>query len=111
MQEHFENSPQMRLVHLLMNKRKDIGDSGHYGELTQPDVIRLDKYIGGDIFGDTCVEWIGERKNTYSTLSFRRKKVSLLRLLYHNYIGDVEGVKIIQCEKTKNCCTISHIEC
>ena len=109
MEENYSNSPQNRVIHLQMNKINHVPEIGNYGELTFTDILRLDRYIYGDIFGDTCIIWNGETQGNYLALSYNRKKVSLLRLLYHNYIGNVEGVKIKQCKLTKKCCTINHI--
>ena len=103
-----ENSPTCRLPNMLMNQRRDIEDSGNYGKMSWFDLKRIDMNLIGDIFGDECVEWRGERKNEYGTVSFKSVKVSIRRLVYHNFIGNVENVKMETSCNNKLCCSIKH---
>ena len=74
------------------------------------DLKRLDKYIEGDIFEDECVRYNGEMKKNTAIFSFKGKKVSLHRLLYHNFINRIERSDFIKfkCPNKGICATISH---
>ena len=83
------SSPQFKLRYLLnfQRQRSNIKEIGNYGKMDFHDIKRLDMYIKGNIFvSDNCCLYTGEIKKKYSTISYKGKKVSVLRLLYHNYI-------------------------
>ena len=81
------SSPQDRLSQLMAHQRRNIKPSGNYDTMSFDDLKRIDRYIHDDIFNlQHCCLYKGERHLNYTTISFRGKKVSLLRLLYHNYI-------------------------
>ena len=105
-------SPQSRLIYLLSYQRKDIPTIGNYGKMSFDDIKRIDKYIPNNIFiGDDCVIWNGEKKNNYNTISYNSKKVSVLRLLLHNYVDDIKEKDSINylCENKGTCVKLSHI--
>lgn len=105
-------SPQSRLIYLLSYQRKDIPTIGNYGKMSFDDIKRIDKYIPNNIFiGDDCVIWNGEKKNKYNTMSYNSKKVSVLRLLLHNYVNDIKENDCINylCENNGTCVKLSHI--
>ena len=104
------SSPQIKLYRLVDIQRKNIPDIGNYGKLEYADIKRLDRYISGDIFGHSCCLYHGERKANYTTMSYRSKKISVLRLLYHNYVEDINhSDKIIYlCENKGLCCNLKH---
>jgi len=107
------SSPQNQLRHLINNQRSDIIKSGNYGKMDFQDVKRIDRYIQGDIFlPNECCIYMGEIKNKYSTISYNRKKVSVLRLLYHNYVHEIEKKDIIEylCDNSGVCCSLHHFK-
>lgn len=105
------SSPQIRLSKLAGMQRRDVPDIGNYGKLEYEDIKRLDRYIDGDIFSQYCCVYNGERKTNYITMSFRSKKISVLRLIYHNYVSDItRSDRILYlCDKKGVCCNINHI--
>jgi len=109
------SSPQFKLRYLLnfQRQRSNIKEIGNYGKMDFHDIKRLDMYIKGNIFvSDNCCLYTGEIKKKYSTISYKGKKVSVLRLLYHNYINDVESEDIVEylCEKVGICCNLRHFK-
>ena len=107
--ENYENSPINRLSILMMNQRKDIEKVGHYDKMYFKELKRFDLLLNGDIFGDDCVPWNGESKKI-PTCTFRTVKVSVRRLLYHNFVKSIENIKPFKNKcKLLKCCTISHI--
>ena len=107
------SSPQYNLRHLLFYQRKNLIDVGNYGKLDFNDIKRLDLYINGNIFDDkSCSLYTGEIKKKYSTISYKGKKVSVLRILYHNFVDDINKDDILEyiCEYPGLCCTLSHFK-
>ena len=106
---------QALFVNLLKKQRKIIPMIGNYGKLSFEDIKRLDKYIDVNIFdtdNDECIIYKGELKKNYATISFKSRKVSVHRLLYHNYINDInESDQILfHCENKSTCCNLSHFD-
>lgn len=96
---------------LFKNQRKDIEKSGSYERIKLDEIKRLDKNIYENFFdSDECVLYHGEVKNNYATISFKKKKVSVHRLIYHNYVGHISNSDKIEflCDKKGNCCNIKH---
>lgn len=111
----YMSSPQFKLRYLLnfQRQRKKISEIGNYGRLDFEDIKRLDKYIKGNIFvSNECCLYTGEVKKKYSTISYQGKKVSVLRLLYHNYIDDVEEKDTLEylCDNPGVCCNLKHFK-
>lgn len=109
------SSPQFKLRYLLnfQRQRKNIKEIGNYGKLDFQDIKRLDTYIKGNIFvSEDCCIYTGETKKKYSTISYKGKKVSVLRLLYHNYIDDVLSDDILEylCDNPGICCNLNHFK-
>lgn len=91
-------------------QRKKIEKSGHYDKMNFNEIKRVHKGLGSqDIFGLECTKFKG-LDDKYIAITFRGQKVGLLRLLHHNFVGDIEkDDKIIyQCPNKGNCCTLSH---
>lgn len=75
------------------------------------DIRRLSKYISGNIFDDDCVLWAGTIKKGYNIFYYRKNKHVLNRLLYINYVGDLEDGEYIHMTcGNNNCCCVNHIE-
>lgn len=107
------SSPQLYLRNLIRHQRINIGDVGLYGKLRFEDLKRIDLYTPGDmIVSKECVEYMGEiTKSGYMNISYKGKKVSLLRLLYHNYIDEIEPkYTMVQTCGNKKCVNINHLK-
>lgn len=106
------SSPQLNFRALLNNQRpkNEIKDIGNYGLLDFNDIKRLDMYLKGNIFSRSCCLYLGEIKNKYSTISYKGKKVSVLRLIYHNYVDDITTSDTLEytCQNAGTCCNINH---
>lgn len=78
---------------------------------------RVSRYINESLFGDKCVIWQGyitHIKNTninYVNFFFNGKKHALHRLLYLNYIGELNNNEYLKynCSNKGKCCNINHI--
>lgn len=100
------------LKKLIQRQRQDIRKSGNYNKMSFRDLKRLDTYIEGDIFdSDDCIRYNGELKKNTAIFSFKGKKVSLHRLLYHNFINHITRSNIIKfkCPNRGLCTNLSHI--
>lgn len=97
---------------LIQNQLPDIRKSGNYSKMSFRDLKRLDMYVEGNIFdNDNCIRYIGELKKNTAIFSFKGKKVSLHRLLYHNFINPIIRTDIIKfkCPNKGVCANINHI--
>ena len=109
----FDSSPQNHLNHLIRFQRPLIKDSSLYGKLDFDDLKRIDLYIIGDpIVSDKCCLFKGKTTSRYASISYRGKKVSILRLLCHNFIKDInpDDTIIYLCENPGLCCNIKHFD-
>lgn len=100
------------LKKLIKQQRNNIRKSGNYNKMTFKDLKRLDNYIEGDIFDEeNCIRYNGELKKNTAIFSFKGKKVSLHRLLYHNFIDPITRSDIIKfkCPNKGLCCNLNHI--
>jgi phage-related protein len=88
-------------------------------KLTHQDICRLCKYINSSIFGNTCVCWNGyisninhSYKNPSINFYFKGKKMSLHRLLYINFVGELTSSNYIKikCNNKRFCCSINCME-
>ena len=108
------SSKQDELRHLLCYQRRVIPDIGLYGRLSFDDLKRIDRTISGDITNsDNCCLYTGTIvRDKYSTFSYKGKKTSLIRLLYHNLVEDVDPTMKIEwsCENKGICCNLSHFD-
>lgn len=112
MDDYFEmNSSQKLFVSLIRKQRKKIIKKGNYGRLSFDDIKRIDKYLNSNIFnsGECCI-YRGELKKNYATISYKGKKVSVHRLLYHNYINNLVKTDYIvfNCSHKGICCNLEH---
>jgi hypothetical protein len=100
------------IPNLLKNQRKNIKKIGNYGKMNFHEIKRLDLYCNDDIFGEECVLYTGAIKHEKTAIfSYKGKKVSLYRLLYHNYKGDInkKDSLYMECPNYGKCILISHI--
>jgi hypothetical protein len=107
------------LKELIIKQRKNINLDNKF---QYSDFIRLLKYINSSIFDpNTCSLWNGhviERiqkdNNEYNYINFyfKKKKVMLHRILYINFVDNLnegEYIKFV-CENKGKCCNINHIK-
>ena len=102
------------LVELIKNQKRDISSDK---KLSYNDLKRISKYLKKSIFDDECSIWSGyitvinnDDKHSYINFYFNRKKHALHRLLYINYIDNLEDNEYIKfkCNNKGKCCNISH---
>jgi hypothetical protein len=98
---------------LIKNQRKNIITDK---KLSLSDLKRLSLYLSNSIFTNKCSLWEGyvtEIKNTNAFVNFffNGKKQALHRLLYNNFVDDVNENEYLRfnCENKGQCCSISHI--
>ncbi len=104
------------LSKLIKNQRNDIPLDK---KLSFTDLTRISNNLPNDIFSEECCIWSGyvtnlksNKKNSYVSFFYKNKKVSLHRLLYSNYIGNINDNEYIKytCNNKGTCCTINHMK-
>ena len=102
------------LIELIQNQRKTVVNDK---KLLYGDLKRVSKYLSNSIFTDKCSIWDGYittiknyEKSSYINFYFNRKKYALHRLLYQNYVGELQDSEYIKfnCPNKGKCCTIGH---
>ena len=86
-------------------------------KLSCSDIKRICKKLSKSIFDDSCSLWNGSMtivnssKNIYVNFFYCGKKYALHRLLYINYIDDLNENEYIKfkCKNKGSCCNINHI--
>jgi len=87
-------------------------------KLSFNDLNRISYNLPCDIFSDSCCIWLGyvtnlksKNKNCYISFFFKNKKISLHRLLYLNYVKDIDDSEYIKytCNNKGKCCTLNHM--
>ena len=112
-----ENNNNIFLKELLTKQLKNVNISK---KLNYNDIKRISKFISSSIFDDTkCSLWNGyitneknQTKGTYINFYFNKKKIALHRLLYINYINDIDKNDYIKfcCNNKGKCCNIHHMK-
>lgn len=104
-------TPQEIFLKFLENQKDSIPNYQNYGKMSFEDIQRIEKNIQKDIFDKECCLYKGEIKNGFASISFKGKKVSVQRLLYHNYIGTIRRNQIIyySCDNKGLCCCLDHL--
>jgi hypothetical protein len=84
------------------------------------DLKRISKYINNSIFNDNkCCIWTGyitneknTNKGTYINFYFRKKKVALHRLLYINFVDNLDNTDYLKfnCPNKGKCCNVNHMK-
>jgi hypothetical protein len=109
-------------LNMLLNEllNKQIPNIHSSKKLHFNDLKRISKYINKSIFDDdNCCIWAGyitnERnisKGTYINFYFRKKKVALHRLLYINFIDDLDDNDYLKfnCNNKGKCCNVNHMK-
>lgn len=105
------------LEQMISKQRSDV-------ELTKKlkicDMARISKNISESIFSpDKCCIWEGyitnennNRKGTYVNFYFKGKKAALHRLLYMNFVEDINNDNYLRftCKNKGKCCNVNHME-
>ena len=102
---------------LIQRQRKNILTDK---KLQLNDLKRICKYVDTSIFEeDECCIWSGyitninnATKGTYINFYFKKKKVALHRLLYCNFIDDLNSDEYLKfnCDNKGMCCNIHHLK-
>ena len=99
------------LIELLENQKKNLS---YNKKLSYNDLKRISKHLPSSIFSDECCLWNGyilNSKNMYINFYFNKKKHALHRLLYINYIDNIDDSEYIKftCNNKGICCNINHM--
>jgi len=84
-------------------------------KLLLSDLKRLTNNLSKDIFCDECSLWKGPilvaNNKEYISFFINGKKVSLNRILYKNYIGDLNDKEYLKysCSNKGRCCSLKHL--
>lgn len=98
----------------LSRQLRNVSDDHKF---TEKDLERIAKYIDGDIFGSKdCVLWKGAVSKvgndaSYVNFWFHGRKVALHRLLYSNFVADLDDSVYLKftCKNKGRCCNLNHI--
>ena len=104
-------------LELIQKQRKECKDSK---KLNLSELKRISKNLDTSIFSeDSCSIWTGyitnntsDVKPSYINFYFRNKKIALHRLLYENYIDNLDKNQYLKynCKNKGICCNVNHIE-
>jgi hypothetical protein len=100
------------LSQLLEYQRKDLRANFR---LDYGDLKRLSRYIDTNFFTDQCCYWKGfktsKNESNYITFYYKKKKVSLYRILYYNFVDELEKSEYIRCSCPNKglCCNVQHL--
>jgi hypothetical protein len=103
------------LNELFINQLKNIS---HHKKLSYCDIQRISKFLKVSIFGNSCSLWSGYitndkniNKGVYINFYYNKKKIALHRLLYANYVGEINDKEYIKynCVNKGKCCNIHHM--
>lgn len=97
---------------LIQKQRKNlVGDR----KLSLQDLNRIASYLPDSIFTDKCSLWEGYvteiNNNSFVNFFFNGKKQALHRILFYNFINDVNSNEYLKftCENKGKCCCVNHI--
>ena len=104
------------LSELMANQLKNMTPSKR---LRYKDLTRISKNLSSTIFGKSkCSIWEGyvtninnEKKGVYINFYFKQKKVALHRLLYANFVGEIDDNEYLKfsCDNRGKCCNVNHL--
>ena len=97
---------------LIQKQRKNlVGDR----KLSVQDLNRIASYLPDSIFTNKCSLWQGYiteiNNNSFVNFFFNGKKQALHRILFYNFINDVNSNEYLKftCENKGKCCSVNHI--
>lgn len=100
--------------------RKQLPDVEESKKLYLPDIQRICKNISSSpLHSNECCLWEGyitnlnkANKGTYINFYFRHKKVALHRILYANYVDNIDKTEYLKytCNNKGLCCNVHHME-
>ena len=97
------------LAELIKNQKQNLIEDK---KLLFNDFKRLSKHLSKSIFNEKeCSLWNKNNYNLYIFFYLNKKKYSLHRLLYYNFIGPIKDSEYIKfyCNNKGICCNIYHI--
>lgn len=104
-------------LELIQNQRKDCKESK---KLNLSELKRISKNLENSIFDEEkCTIWNGyvtnitsDSKPNYINFYFRNRKIALHRLLYENYVDNIDDNQYLKytCQNKGNCCNINHLQ-
>ena len=100
------------LENLIKNQKEHVELKS---KLLLSDLNRLTNNLSKDIFCDECSLWNGSIITTnnkeYMNFFINGKKISLNRILYKNYIGELYDNEYLKysCNNKGRCCTLKHL--
>lgn len=106
------NQQEIFLQNLINFQRISIYNFSNYDKLSIHDLKKISKKINNNIFTyNQCCEYNGKIKNNKPFIRFNSKYVNLKRLLYHNYIDNINDNKNIHmiCNNDK-CINFLHFD-
>lgn len=99
---------------LIQNQRKNIIIDK---KLNLNDLKRISTYLTNSIFSEGCSIWNGyitqfKNETYYINFYFNGRKVALHRLLYNNFIGDLDDSEYLKytCDNKGRCCNLNHFK-
>jgi len=102
------------LFEMLQRQLKNVNPDK---KLSYNDIVRILKYINSSIFcKDFCCIWSGlievndDNNKSCINFYFKQNKTSLHKLLYNNFIGELQDNEYIKfnCRNKGKCCNINH---
>lgn len=88
-------------------------------KLKKSDIKRISNYLDGSVFDEhNCTLWQGyvtnknnKKKGSYVNFYFNKKKVALHRLLYLNYVDELDSQEYLKftCDNPGKCCNVNHL--
>lgn len=108
------NNQNILFQELIQNQRKNILIEK---KLNLSDLKRISTYLTKSIFSNECSIWTGyitqfKNDSYYINFYFNGKKVALHRLLYNNFLGDLDDSEYLKynCENKGKCCNLNHFK-
>jgi hypothetical protein len=108
------NKQNILFQELIQNQRKNVIIDK---KLNLSDLKRISTYLTKSIFSNECSIWTGyitqfKNDSYYINFYFNGKKVALHRLLYNNFLGDLDDSEYLKynCENKGKCCNLNHFK-
>jgi len=103
---------ELDIVKLMKSSQlKSVQELGKYSKMTLHHFSLLSKYITGDfINSNDCVIYTGQISGKVCIMSFKGNKVSVCRLMYINFVGNLTETQSVTTKETcqRGCCNVKH---